>query len=170
VSDHLTSRDLHHALQQHARLTRSASSSYADVAREIGFVVIAVAVGWVLIGAPGVPAVARWITQEAKPRGMLAAVVGVAAFIGYQAAYSYRIRSERSCGFHLRRSSGLWARPSCCAVWHRSAPLLLCRGRTSCTCSTLTESDSPFAATVGVRPHLKRSCGRRLTYRIPTSR
>lgn len=88
MSDHLTSRNLHDALREHARLTAGTGSSYQDVAREIGSIVLAVAVSWVVIGAPGVPAVERWVAQEAEPRSIWAVLAGVVVVLAFSAGQS----------------------------------------------------------------------------------
>jgi hypothetical protein len=59
----LTARELRDALEMHARMTRR-GSSYEDVAREIGAVVMIAALVWALIfGAPGVPAVHQFLAD-----------------------------------------------------------------------------------------------------------
>ena len=58
----LNERELRSALAMHARLTRP-GSSYEQVAREIGFVVMVAGLVWVIIGAPGVPAVQEFASD-----------------------------------------------------------------------------------------------------------
>lgn len=64
----LSKDDLRDALAMHARMSRSTGQSYSEVAREIGSLVIVGALVWVLIGAPGVPAVDAFASTRLAPR------------------------------------------------------------------------------------------------------
>ena len=81
----LTAQDLRDAFQMRARMTRR-GSSYEDVAREIGSVVLAAGIVWAIIGAPVVPAVQEFLPDASDEmtadRALTSAVVALGFVIG----------------------------------------------------------------------------------------
>lgn len=88
MSDTITARDLREALTDHALLSRSRGSSYADVARELGFAVLAGAAVWLMIGAPGVPVIEQWAEREAEAWAVRTLLLGGVAALAYAAGQS----------------------------------------------------------------------------------
>lgn len=98
----VTANDLRDALDRHARMTRPRGLSYEEVARNTGSVVIVAGLVWLLIGAPGVPAVEDFTKVEIVPRLKLAGIVFALVVCGEIAGQGLRFTAVGSFAEILR--------------------------------------------------------------------